>query len=59
MRLGFYEGLPGPFYLAGTLWRSKPRRRYRATLGTWTCSHAHRSETAALRCANRRAWAHR
>lgn len=27
MRLGWHIGLPGPFYLAGTIWRSRRRRR--------------------------------
>lgn len=56
MRIGWSIRLPGPFYLAGTLWRSKKRRQrvYHGTLGTdWICPHNHRREDTALACAHR------
>jgi hypothetical protein len=57
MRLGWRVGLPGPFYLAGTIWRSKPRRSrrhaYAGQLPGWRCEHDHRTEGAALECARR------
>ena len=55
-RIGWSIPLPGPFYLAGTLWRSRRRRArtYHGTLADgWTCGHAHRTESAAEECARR------
>lgn len=49
VRLGWHIGLPGPFYLGGTLWHSPYRRRYR----TLDCGHAHRSQAAYDSCPTR------
>lgn len=46
MRLGWHIPLPGPFYLAGTIWRSKSRRRYPVQ----DCGHAHRTRQAYVEC---------
>jgi hypothetical protein len=56
MRLGWRVGLPGPFYIGGTLWRSARRRRargrfYHGTLPGWTCPHNHTRPDTALACA--------
>jgi hypothetical protein len=54
MRIGWRIPLPGPFYIGGTVWRSKRRRRgYHGTLPGWKCEHVHRTRTAAEECANR------
>jgi hypothetical protein len=55
MRIGWRIPLPGPFYLGGTLWRSRRRRGrvYHGTLPGWRCHHGHRSEGAAIDCAQR------
>lgn len=58
MRLGWHVRLPGPFYLAGTIWRSRRRstRRspvYHGTLPGWRCPHDHRREDTAIACARR------
>lgn len=50
MRLGWRIGLPGPFSIGGTLWRSKPKRRYKVL----SCGHAHRTEQAYLNCKDRK-----
>jgi len=51
MRLGWRIGLPGPFYLGGTIWRSR-RRGWHGTLPDgWKCHHQHRSQEAAVECA--------
>jgi len=50
MRLGWRIPLPGPFFLGGTVWRS--RRRY-VPADYWThgtCTIRHRSQGAADRC---------
>ncbi len=54
MRLGWRIPLPGPFYLGGTVWRSRPRGRvYHGTLPGWRCPHNHRREDTAVACAQR------
>jgi hypothetical protein len=57
MRLGWSIPLPGPFWLSGTVWRSKRRRRrgYHGTLPGWTCPHNHEREDTAIACARREA----
>ena len=50
MRIGWRIGLPGPFYIGGTVWRSRRRRRYPVL----ECGHAHRTRQAYLRCPDRR-----
>jgi hypothetical protein len=59
MRFGWHIGLPGPFYLGGTIWRSKRRRRrsrrpvWHGTLpGGWRCPHNHTRPDTATACAN-------
>ena len=63
-RIGWSIGLPGPFYLSGTLWRSKRRRaRRKAWHGTlpggWggrgRCPHNHQRPDTAIDCARREA----
>lgn len=49
MRLGWHIGLPGPFYLGGTVYQSRYRRRYRVL----DCGHAHRSQAAYDTCPTR------
>jgi len=54
MRLGWSIPLPGPFYLGGTIWRSRPRRRgYHGTLRGWRCAHNHQRPDTAIACAQR------
>lgn len=58
MRIGWRIPLPGPFYLAGTVWRSRgrhARRRpaYHGTLPGWQCPHDHRRPDTATACAQR------
>lgn len=55
MRLGWDIPLPGPFFLSGTIWRSKRRRGpvYHGTLPGWTCPHNHAREDTAIACARR------
>jgi hypothetical protein len=59
MRLGWSIPLPGPFWLSGTIWRSRHRRRrtpvYHGTLPGWRCAHDHRREDTAQACAEREA----
>jgi hypothetical protein len=59
MRLGWRIGLPGPFYIGGTLLRSRRRRSRRqvwhGTLLGWQCPHNHRRPDTARACANREA----
>jgi hypothetical protein len=59
MRLGWRVRLGGPFYLGGTIWRSKrrrPRRKtYHGTLPGWKCPHNHSREDLAIACAQREA----
>jgi hypothetical protein len=61
MRLGWSVPLPGPFYLSGTVWRSKPRPRrpstpvWHGTLSGWSCPHDHRRPDTAKACAEREA----
>lgn len=57
MRLGWSIPLPGPFFLSGTLWRSRRRRArgYHGTLPGWQCPHNHQREDTALTCATREA----
>jgi len=59
MRFGWSFGLPGPFYIGGTIWRSKRRRPrsrvYHGTLPGWRCKHDHRREDTAVECARREA----
>lgn len=55
MRIGWRVPLPGPFYLAGTVWRSHKRR---AASQYWygyrpdgsRCPHRHRRPETALEC---------
>jgi hypothetical protein len=49
MRLGWHVHLIGPFSLGGTVWRSKPRRRYKVL----DCGHAHRTQEAYQKCRQR------
>lgn len=49
MRIGWRIPLPGPFYTGGTVWRSKPRRRYKVL----PCGHAHRTQAAYEQCLRR------
>lgn len=56
MRLGWNIPLPGPFFLSGTIWRSRSRRqhvpRYHGTLTDgWKCPHFHLREDTANACA--------
>jgi hypothetical protein len=61
MRVGWRVPLIWPFYVGGTVWQSKPRRRtqaqqlpvYHATLPGWECQHNHRSQRSADVCADR------
>jgi hypothetical protein len=54
MRIGWRIPLPGPFYLGGTVWRSRRRRRtYHGTLPGWKCPHNHQREDTAIACAQR------
>lgn len=57
MRLGWSIPLPGPFFLSGTVWRCRPRRRprrgFHGTLPGWECAHDHRRPDTALECAQR------
>lgn len=66
MRIGWRIPLPGPFYVGGTVWRSRQRGRrfwwhgvildsanHRAC--TWQCPHDHRRSDTAYDCAARRA----
>jgi hypothetical protein len=57
MRLGWRIGLPGPFYLGGTVWRSRRRRRrqpvYHGQLPGWQCPHDHKRTDTAAACADR------
>jgi hypothetical protein len=56
MRLGWRIPLPGPFYLGGTVWRSKRRSRritYHGELPGWHCPHSHTRPDTAIACANR------
>lgn len=46
MRLGWHVHLLGPFYLGGTIWQSKRRRRYPIQ----DCGHAHRTKQAYVDC---------
>jgi hypothetical protein len=55
MRLGWSIGLPGPFRLSGTIWRSRRRRTYRGTLPGWRCRHRHARRDLAVACAQREA----
>lgn len=58
MRIGWRIGLPGPFYIGGTLYRSKRRRRggYHGRLPDgWRCPHNHSREDLAAECARREA----
>jgi hypothetical protein len=57
MRFGWSIPLPGPFYLAGTIWRSKRRRARRQVWhGTlpdgFRCPHNHTRPDTATACAN-------
>lgn len=49
MRLGWHVHLIGPFGIGGTVWRSKPRRKWK----TLSCGHAHRTQAAYDRCLQR------
>ena len=40
--------------LSWTWWRSKPRKRYHASYGGWTCRHAHPTPDDAILCRNQR-----
>jgi hypothetical protein len=57
VRLGWRVGLPGPFYLAGTIWRSRRRPRHakvwHGQLDGRACPHEHRREDTAVACALR------
>ena len=49
MRLGWSIPIVGPIRLSGTIWRSKPKRKWK----TLSCGHAHRSQAAYDRCLQR------
>jgi hypothetical protein len=57
VRLGWRIGLPGPFYLGGTVLRSRSRRPrlrvYHGTLPGWKCPHNHTRMDTAVACAQR------
>jgi hypothetical protein len=56
MRLGWHIPLPGPFFLSGTVWRSKRRTHrqvWHGTLPGWRCPHNHTRPDTAVACANR------
>jgi hypothetical protein len=54
MRLGWRIPLPGPFYLGGTIWRSRRHSRRPFYTGTlpdgWRCPHRHTREDKAIEC---------
>lgn len=58
MRLGWRKHLLGPFYLGGTIFQTRRRRRpraqtYHGTLPGWQCVHEHRRPDTATACAQR------
>lgn len=60
MRLGWSIPLPDPFFLSGTVLRSRRGRHhvrcYHGTLPNgWRCPHSHRRPDTARACANREA----